>query len=155
MKISIITVTFNSIKYIKDCLASVSEQSHLDIEHIVIDGDSNDGTLLFLQSKHKQLAATISEPDRGVYDAMNKGIRIAKGDIIVFLNSDDIYASNSVLSSVEKEFIEDPYLEACYSDLIYVDAKDISKIKRYVKPGSFHFGAFSRGWCPPPPNIFC
>lgn len=154
MKISIITVTYNSINYIKDCLDSVRSQNHLDIEHIVVDGASIDGTLSFLKSKNKQLAKIISEPDNGIYDAMNKGIEVATGDIIGFLNSDDIYATNNVLSSVERLFQQDQNLEACYSDLVYVDAKNISKIKRYVKPGPFNLGLFSKGWCPPHPTFF-
>ncbi len=154
MKISIITVTYNSIEHIDDCLSSIQAQSHSDVEHIIIDGASNDGTLSFLKSKNKQLKTIISEPDDGIYDAMNKGIKVADGDIIGFLNSDDIYAANSVLSSVDKIFKEDKNLESCYSDLVYVDPKDTNKIKRYVRPGTFLFGAFSKGWCPPHPTFF-
>jgi glycosyltransferase involved in cell wall biosynthesis len=154
MKISIITVTYNSIKYIKDCLASVKSQSYLDIEHIIVDGASNDGTLSLIESKRKQFATIITEPDKGVYHAMNKGIKVAKGDIVGFLNSDDFYATNEVLSSVAKTFSEDKDLEACYSDLIYVDPVDVFRVKRYVKPGRFNFGDFSKGWCPPHPTFF-
>lgn len=154
MKISIITVTYNSIKYIKDCLASVKSQNYSDIEHIVVDGNSNDGTLSLLESKREQFATIISEPDNGVYDAMNKGIEVAKGDIIGFLNSDDFYATNEVLSTVAKIFNEDRSIEACYSDLIYVDPVNTIKVIRYVRPGKFNFGDFSKGWCPPHPTFF-
>tara|TARA_B100000959_G_C14912515_1_gene595767 strand:- start:615 stop:1385 length:771 start_codon:yes stop_codon:yes gene_type:complete len=154
MKISIITVTFNSIKYIKDCLASVKSQNYLNIEHIVVDGASDDGTLSLLKSNKEQFTKIISEPDKGVYHAMNKGIELAKGDIIGFLNSDDFYTTNKVLSSVAEIFKEDKSIEACYSDLIYVDPINLFKVKRYVRPGIFKFGAFSKGWCPPHPTFF-
>ena len=100
MKISIITVTRNSALFINDCLASVKRQKYNDIEHIIIDGASTDETLKLLELKREQLKTVISEPDKGIYDAMNKGIRIATGDIIGFLNSDDFYANNEVLSKV-------------------------------------------------------
>lgn len=154
MKISIITVTYNSIKYLKDCLASVKSQSYSDIEHIIVDGASNDGTLSLIESKRRQFATIITEPDKGVYHAMNKGIEVAKGDIVGFLNSDDFYSNNEVLSSVAKTFSEDKDIEACYSDLIYVDPVDVFKVKRYVKPGIFNLGDFSKGWCPPHPTFF-
>ena len=154
MKISIITVTFNSFPFINDCLNSVKAQKHDNIEHIIVDGASTDGTLPLLESKREQFAALISESDNGIYDAMNKGIKIATGDIVGFLNSDDFYAKNDILSSIAKLFNEDPLLEACYSDLVYVDPLNTSKIIRYWKSGSFYPGSFSRGWCPPHPTFF-
>ena len=154
MKISIITVTYNSIKYIKDCLASVKSQSYLDIEHIIVDGASNDGTLSLIESKRKQFATIITEPDKGVYHAMNKGIKVAKGDIVGFLNSDDFYTNNNVISEVVKEFKKDSSIDACYADLIYVGKYDTSKVIRYVKSCEFKEGLFSKGWCPPHPTFF-
>ena len=100
MKISIITATFNSSKYINCCLSSVQNQTYKNIDHIVIDGASTDETLSILESNRNRLKVLISEPDKGVYDAMNKGIMISEGDIIGFLNSDDFYANNEVLSKV-------------------------------------------------------
>lgn len=154
MKISIITVTYNSFNFIKDCLQSVNEQNHISKEHIVIDGASDDGTLSFLQSKRKQIDVLISEPDKGIYDAMNKGIKIATGDVIGFLNSDDFYASHNVLSKVKKIFNKNPKLDACYSDLIYTSQHNINKNLRYWKSSKFKPGLFSRGWCPPHPTFF-
>jgi glycosyltransferase involved in cell wall biosynthesis len=154
MKVSIITVTFNSVSVINDCLDSISSQEYNNIQHIVIDGASTDGTLSILHSKHSQISSLISKADDGIYDAMNKGIRIATGDIIGFLNSDDFYANNKVISKVVREFERDSLLDACYSDLIYVDQIKISKIVRYVKSSEFNIGLFSKGWCPPHPTFF-
>jgi len=154
MKISIITVTFNSFLFINDCLASVKEQKYDDFEHIIIDGASTDGTLSLLESKREQFGALISKPDKGIYDAMNKGIKIASGDIIGFLNSDDFYVNNDILSKVADIFKNNPSLDACYADLIYTDQNDISKDIRYWKSGKFTPGLFSKGWCPPHPTFF-
>ena len=154
MKVSIITVTFNSVSVINDCLDSISSQEYDNIQHIVIDGASTDGTLSILESKHSQLNTLISKPDNGIYDAMNKGIKIATGDIIGFLNSDDFYPNNKVISKVVKEFEKDSSLDACYSDLIYVDQFNTSKTIRYVKSSKFQEGLFSKGWCPPHPTFF-
>ncbi len=154
MKISIITVTFNSFSFINDCLASVKEQKYDDIEHIIIDGASTDGTLSLLESKREQFGALISKPDKGIYDAMNKGIEIASGNIIGFLNSDDFYANNDILSKVANIFKNNPSLDACYADLIYTDQNDISKDIRYWKSSKFTPGLFSKGWCPPHPTFF-
>ena len=154
MKISIITATFNSFSFINDCLVSVKKQKYDDIEHIIIDGASTDGTLSLLESKREQFGALISKPDKGIYDAMNKGIKIASGDIIGFLNSDDFYANNDILSKVADIFKNNPSLDACYADLIYTDQNDISKDIRYWKSGKFTPGLFSKGWCPPHPTFF-
>lgn len=154
MKVSIITVTYNCKSVLNDCLDSVAAQSYGNIEHIVIDGASNDGTLSLLNSKRNNLAVVVSEPDDGIYDAMNKGINLAKGDIVGFLNSDDFYINDQVISNVEKIFTDDPSLEACYADLIYVDRKNTSKTIRYFKSREFVSGLFSRGWCPPHPTFF-
>jgi len=154
LKISIITVTYNCVSVLTDCLNSVASQSHNNIEHIVIDGASTDGTLSLLNSKIDRLATLVSELDEGIYDAMNKGIKIAKGDIIGFLNSDDFYANNEVISKVVSEFKKEPSLDACYADLIYVNQSNTSKIVRNFKSSEFRQGLFSKGWCPPHPTFF-
>ena len=154
MKISIITVTYNCVSVLTDCLNSVASQSHNNIEHVVIDGASTDGTLSLLNSKKDQLSILVSESDDGIYDAMNKGIKIAKGDIIGFLNSDDFYANNEVISKVVSEFKKEPSLDACYADLIYVNQSNTSKIVRNFKSSEFRQGLFSKGWCPPHPTFF-
>ena len=154
MLVSIITVTLNSKSVLSDCLDSVANQSHNNIEHIVIDGGSTDGTLTLLNSRRKNLAIVISEPDNGIYDAMNKGVALAKGEIVGILNSDDFYANDQVISNIIKMFTKDPSLEACYADLIYVDRYKTSKIIRYFKSSKFKQGLFSKGWSPPHPTFF-
>jgi glycosyltransferase involved in cell wall biosynthesis len=154
LKISIITVTRNSARVINECLASVNSQTHDNIEHIVIDGASTDETLSLLKSKLGQLKTLISEPDKGIYDAMNKGIKIATGDIIGILNSDDFYENNNILMKVENIFSENPSLDACYSDLIYTSQLNSLKNIRYWKSSKFIPGLFSNGWCPPHPTFF-
>jgi glycosyltransferase involved in cell wall biosynthesis len=154
MKISIITVTFNSVSVINDCLTSVKFQNYENIEHIIIDGASTDGTSSLLESKRDQFTTLISEADKGIYDAMNKGISIATGDVIGFLNSDDFYENSKVISTVAREFEKDSSLDVCYADLIYVGKLNTSKIVRYVKSSEFKKGLFSKGWCPPHPTFF-
>ena len=153
MKISIITVCYNSEKTISKTLESIFNQSSKKIEHIIIDGMSTDSTLSII-SKLPYKKKDISEPDNGIYDAMNKGIKIAKGDIIGFLNSDDFYANDNIISRVLKQFENDPKIDACYSDLIYVDQFNTSKTVRYLKSNEFYEGLFSKGWCPPHPTFF-
>ena len=154
MKISVITATFNCTSVVEDCLASVAGQTHADVEHVVIDGASTDGTLNVLQAHRDSLAVLVSEPDEGIYDAMNKGIALATGDIIGFLNSDDFYAGNEVLSTVAMLFECDPSLDACYSDLIYVDPIDTSRTVRYWQSSNFQPNSFAQGWMPPHPTFF-
>lgn len=154
MKFSIVTVVFNGVSTIKHCLASVDSQVYEAVEHIVIDGASSDGTQAVLDAHRDKLALMLSEPDGGIYDAMNKGISLARGDIIGFLNSDDFYANNQILSNVASLFSEDPRLDACYGDLIYTNQLDTSRIVRYWQSSDFTQGAFSNGWCPPHPTFF-
>jgi glycosyltransferase involved in cell wall biosynthesis len=104
MKISVITVCYNSAEHLGDAITSVAEQNYLDKEHIVVDGGSNDGTLEVIRSNDSKIARWISEQDEGIYDAMNKGIGMATGDVIGILNSDDFYFSNSILSKVARAF---------------------------------------------------
>ncbi|MDB9717919.1 glycosyltransferase [Candidatus Pelagibacter sp.] len=148
MKISIITVTLNNASVIKKCLDSLKSQKYNNIEHIIVDGGSTDKTLSILKSRNKQLSVVLSEPDKGIYDAMNKGIKLATGEIIGFLNSDDFYSSNEVLLKVANTFKKEPQLDSCYADLIYTDRVDTSKKIRYVKSSEYKQGLFSKGWCP-------
>lgn len=154
MKISIVTVTYNCVSVVADCLASVAAQSHQDIEHIVIDGASTDGTLDVLMSHRSSLSKLISESDRGIYHAMNKGIKFASGDILGFLNADDFYAHERVLETVSRRFEQAPELGACYADLMYVDQFDTSRTVRYWESNAFVPGSFAKGWCPPHPTFF-
>ena len=153
LKITIITVCYNSEKTIKTTLDSVANQTFEKIEHIIIDGKSTDQTISIVK-KYPHVKKIISESDKGIYDAMNKGIKIATGDIIGFLNSDDFFANDNVLSRVASTFINNPNLQGCYADLIYTDKKDISKSIRYWKSSNFVSGLFSKGWCPPHTTFF-
>lgn len=152
MKISVITVTFNSAKTVADTLKSVATQTHRDVEHLIIDGASNDGTLEIVRMHASTQTRLISEPDRGIYDAMNKGIALASGEVIGFLNSDDFYANASVLEKVANAF-QDSAVEACYGDLVYV-SQDNSRVVRYWKSKPFTKGDFAKGWCPAHPTFY-
>jgi glycosyltransferase involved in cell wall biosynthesis len=153
MKISIITVCYNSAKTIGETLRSVREQTYSDIEHIVIDGGSNDNTLGVVKAEGAQVAKVVSERDNGIYDAMNKGITLASGEIIGFINADDFYASPEVLAKVAVLF-DDPNIDVCYGDLCYVNQIDTSAVVRYWQSSDFRSGAFAEGWCPPHPTFF-
>jgi glycosyltransferase involved in cell wall biosynthesis len=153
LKITVITVCYNSEKTIKTTLDSVANQTFKKIEHLIIDGNSADKTISIVK-KYPHIKKIISEPDKGVYDAMNKGINIATGDVIGFLNSDDFYASNKVLSKVANIFSDNISLNACYADLIYTDQFNLSKKIRYWKSSKFITRSFSKGWCPPHTTFF-
>ena len=153
MKISIITATYNSAKTIADTLDSIANQTFDDIEHIVIDGQSGDGTLSILDSHRGRIARIVSEPDLGIYDAMNKGIALATGDIVGLLNSDDAFATRDSLLRVAIA-MQDPEIDCCYGDLVYVDSDDLQKVVRYWKSRPFAPGLFRRGWVPPHPTFY-
>ena len=153
VKISVVTVCFNSAKTIADTLRSVAAQSHGQVEHIVVDGGSSDGTLAIIERHRAGLAAVISEPDRGVYDAMNKGIARASGEVVGFLNSDDVYADERVLAEVAAAFMR-PEVGACYGDLVYVDAEDTHRVVRYWKSRPHVPGLCATGWMPAHPTFF-
>src|SRR5208283_2156081 len=153
MKITIVTVCCNSAATIRDTLESVAAQSHKNVEHIIIDGGSTDGTLAVIHGWKKHPVRLVSEPDRGIYDAMNKGIKLATGDIIGILNSDDIYPNNLVVESVVNK-INETKSDLCYGDLVYVDKHDLDKIIRYWKAGTYNERSFKYGWMPPHPTVF-
>lgn len=153
MKISIITATYNSGKTIADTLDSVATQSHDDVEHIVVDGQSNDDTLSILDAHRGRIARLVSEPDQGIYDAMNKGIGMATGEVIGLLNSDDVFADRDSLSEVAA-VMQDPDVDCCYGDLVYVDSGDLSRIVRYWKSRPYEAGLFRKGWVPPHPTFY-
>lgn len=152
MKISIITVCYNSEKTIKDTLNSVSTQKNVSVEHILIDGASTDDTIKIIKL-HDSVTKLISEPDKGIYDAMNKGIALVTGDIVGTLNADDFYLHESVLEEVSRIFL-DPNIDACYGDLVYVSQKDTNKIVRYWKSRDYASGLFKSGWMPAHPTFF-
>ena len=152
MKISIITATYNSASTVKDTLDCISRQEHGDIEHIIVDGRSTDKTLEIV-SGFPHVAKILSEKDNGIYDAMNKGIGLATGDIIGILNSDDIYTDPAVLSAVAEAFA-DPAVMTAYADLQYVHADDTDRVLRTWKTGTFRKNSFYYGWMPPHPTFF-
>jgi glycosyltransferase involved in cell wall biosynthesis len=153
MKISVITVCFDSSAHIATALRSVDAQTYPDLEHIIVDGASRDDTLRIVESFPQPWRRVMSEPDDGIYDAMNKGILLAIGDVIGFINSDDFYASSDVLDRVAAAF-EDPTVDACYGDLCYVRQNDRTKVIRYWRSADFRSGAFRKGWVPPHPTLF-
>ena len=153
MKVSIITVAFNAADTIDATIRSVAAQTHDDFEYIVVDGCSTDGSMRIVDRFRSLITKVVCEPDRGMYDAMNKGIALATGDVIGFLNADDVYADNKVIKDVAHQF-KDPGVEACYGDLVYTKRDDIARVVRYWKAGTFQSGAFGRGWIPPHPTFF-
>jgi glycosyltransferase involved in cell wall biosynthesis len=153
MKVSVITVAFNAASTLGDTLDSVAGQSHPDIEHLLIDGASQDDTASVVQRHGQHLARFISEPDQGIYDAMNKGIRLASGEIIGFLQSDDVLAHSEVIAGIADAF-DDPDVDAVYGDLVYVQHDDTSRVVRRWKSGVWSAGAFKAGWMPPHPTFY-
>ena len=152
MKISIITAVHNCAVAIRHCLASISQQT-VQPEHIIIDGLSSDGTIDIIKQHRSSDSIFVSEPDEGFYDAMNKGLKMARGDIIGILNADDFYAHDRVLEKVT-ECMSGSATDSCYGDLVYVDAADIHKIRRYWRAGEFGPKRFYKGWMPPHPTFF-
>lgn len=151
MKISIITVCYNSEETISDTIQSVLSQDYKDVEYIIVDGKSTDRTLEIIQSIKSRIKL-ISEKDRGIYDAMNKGINIASGDVIGILNADDVYKNSQVLTAVMDAFKAN--VSIVYGDIEYVKYNDISKVVRKWKAGVFRSGKFKWGWMPPHPGFF-
>jgi glycosyltransferase involved in cell wall biosynthesis len=153
MKISIITVCYNSAATIRDTIESVLVQDYPNVEYIIVDGASKDDTLSIVQSYGSRIAKVISEKDKGIYDAMNKGVHAATGDLIGILNSDDFYADSRVLSDVAAA-ISASGADALYADLVYVDPADTARVVRTWISGPYRKQHFRRGWMPPHPTFF-
>ncbi len=153
MKVSIITVSFNAAETIEDTLKSVAAQTHPDIEHIVIDGGSMDGTLGIIERYAGGIATFISEPDKGIYDAMNKGLAYASGDVVGILNSDDTYADCDVVSDIV-HLMQETGAAAAYADLQYVKRDNPEAVVRYWRSGEYRVHKFRKGWMPPHPTFF-
>jgi glycosyltransferase len=153
MKVSIITISYNSAETIEDTIKSVVSQDYPNIEYIIIDGASKDDTLSIVEKYKDKIAKVVSEKDKGIYDAMNKGVENATGDIIGILNSDDYYFDESVISEVVRLF-EKEKTDGLYADLVYVDRADSDKVIRYWKSGEYQPGKFLKGWMPPHPTFF-
>lgn len=153
MKVSIITITYNSGATLKDTIESVVNQSYGYIEYIIVDGKSTDNTLSIIESYKDKISKVISEKDKGLYDALNKGITLATGDLIGIIHSDDFYTDNFVIEKIINS-IEENDSDAVYADLYYVDKVDTNKIFRKWKSGSYKHGMFLNGWMPPHPTFF-
>lgn len=153
MKISIITITYNSAATIEETLLSVINQSYKDIEYIIVDGKSTDDTLKIVEKYKDKISKILSEKDKGLYDALNKGIDMATGDVIGILHSDDFYIDSEVIRKYVSVF-QLTKADSVYSDLYYVDKTDTNKIIRKWKSGEYSEKSFVNGWMPPHPTFF-
>jgi len=153
LKVSIITATFNSSSTIADCISSVNEQTYHNIEHIIIDGASSDNTLQIIKSNPGRVTKIVSEPDKGIYDAMNKGIVESTGEVVAILNSDDIYYDSYVIEKVIESFMMSES-DSVYGDLVYVERSNVAKNIRYWKTSEYKPDSFFSGWHPAHPAFF-
>jgi glycosyltransferase involved in cell wall biosynthesis len=153
IKISIITIAYNSAATIEDTIKSVVNQDYPNVEYIIVDGASKDDTLKIVDKYKDKIAKVISEKDKGIYDAMNKGVKLATGDVVGMLNSDDLLANTNTLSKIAKAF-ENNDIDATYGDLIYVDRDNVEKITRKWLAKNYKKGDFLKGWMPPHPTFY-
>jgi glycosyltransferase involved in cell wall biosynthesis len=153
MKVSLITSTYNSAETLKDTFDSVRAQQHKDLEYIVIDGGSTDATMDLIKANSDIIDIHLSEPDDGIYDALNKGIEKATGDVVGFIHSDDLLAGPEVIAEIAHAF-EDPKVDAVYADLDYVESNNTQKVVRKWRSRSFDPQAFYRGWMPAHPTFY-
>jgi len=156
LKITLITAVLNNRRFIDSCIRSVHSQTYLAIEHIIIDGGSTDGTLdvlARLTPSASYLTRLVSEPDNGIYDALNKGISMATGDVIGLLHADDIYAHASVIEKVAA-VMSQRKVDSCYGDLLYVDKYNTDRTIRYWRAEGFSPDLLRKGWMPPHPTFF-
>ncbi|MEQ8239649.1 MAG: glycosyltransferase family 2 protein [Cyclobacteriaceae bacterium] len=153
MKISIITVTLNSEKTLRDTIESIQSQTYKDIEYIIIDGKSTDNTLSIVKEYDMVVSQVISETDSGLYDAMNKGLKMATGEVIGILNSDDFYSHNKVLEKIAQK-IKETSCDVLYADINYVDPNNPTKIVRQWISQEFGPNYFEKGYVPAHPTVF-
>lgn len=153
MRISIITVCYNSAATIEDTIQSVINQTHPDKEYIIIDGGSKDGTLEIIKKYQDKINIFKSEPDEGIFDAMNKGIKLASGEVIAILNSDDYFSADDVLTKVNQA-LSNQDTDACYGDIAYIKGQDKNKIVRTWISGQCTNQKLKWGWAPPHPAFF-
>ncbi len=153
MKISLITVVYNAETYLQECFNSVKEQTYTDIEYIVIDGGSTDGTLQIIQENRSVIDYFVSEKDKGLYDAINKGIRNATGEVVGILNADDLFADAHVLAAVAKTFIDRPEIDGLYGDLNYIHPTANSIIRTWKSKQNTD-ADLKKGWMPAHPTLY-
>lgn len=153
MKVSIITVAYNCASTISDTLRSVASQTHKAVEHIVIDGASTDATLAIVNEYGAHVASVVSEPDSGIYEAMNKGLALATGEFVGFLNADDVYANEQVVARIAGA-ADELQSDVVYGDLVYVDQNNLGKVFRRWHSGTFAPSRLRFGWMPPHPTFY-
>ncbi|HHB80643.1 MAG TPA: glycosyltransferase [Aliiroseovarius sp.] len=153
MKISVITAVYNSEATVGEAIASVAAQSHAEVEHLIIEGKSKDGSLAAVEAAAHDRMVLVSEPDKGIYDALNKGIARATGDVVGFLHSDDFLSHDGVLAKIATAF-EDPRVEAVFSDLDYVSQADTNRVVRHWATGPFAHQRLKWGWMPAHPTLY-
>ncbi|MBB3700969.1 glycosyltransferase [Flammeovirga yaeyamensis] len=153
MKISIITASYNNKLTLEQTINSVLSQDYSNIEYIIVDGGSKDGTVKLVESYGRKIQQFISEPDKGIYDALNKGVKMATGDVVGFMHSDDFFASNDIVSNIARTFTNSN-VDAVYGNLHYVGAEDSSKIVRNWVSSDFSFRKLRQGWMPPHPTLY-
>ncbi|MEZ4722065.1 MAG: glycosyltransferase family 2 protein [Flavobacteriales bacterium] len=153
MKISLITSTFNSASTVQSTFDSVRKQDHSDLEYLVVDGGSTDETIGLILSNSDIISNWITEPDKGIYDALNKGIQMATGEVIGFIHSDDFLADSNVISSVARAFVNKE-VDAVYGDLQYVDRDDVNRMVRSWKSKPYRENLFRMGWMPAHPTFY-
>eukprot|EP01136_Pigoraptor_vietnamica_P019074 Opistho-1_new@66194 len=153
MKVSIITVCYNSAKTIEKTIQSVISQTHPDIEYIIIDGLSSDQTLQIIEQYREGISILVSEKDKGMYNAMNKGITLATGDIVGILNSDDFFSSDTSVADIVSAF-EENNSEAVFGDIAFVSPTDLQKKIRHYSSRSFSIKSFQYGFMPPHPTFY-
>ena len=150
MIVTIVTVVYNNAEYVRDAIESVLSQDYSSIEYVVIDGGSTDGTLNVIEEYRDQISVFLSEPDDGIYDALNKGITLASGDVIAILHSDDQFCDSQVVSDVVQKMSETK-AEVCFSDMVIVD-RSSGRVLRYYMASYFRRWMFRIGWMPSHPT---
>jgi len=153
MKISVVTAVFNRVDTIRHAMQSVRAQNHDSVEHVIQDGGSRDGTLEIVREMADASALIVTERDHGIYDAINRGIARATGDVIGLMHSDDFFASDDVLAKVARAF-GDPAVDGVYGDLQYVSADNPANVVRHWRSGEFAASKLKQGWMPPHPTLY-
>ncbi len=153
MKISLLTVSYNSAETIRDTIHSVQSQDYENIEYIIVDGNSTDGTVEIIKEHEKVVAKWISEPDKGIYEAMNKAIKMATGEVVGILNSDDFYSSTTIVSQIAAAF-EDQSVDAVFGDLVFVDPNNLNKVVRTYSSAKWRPEKFAKGFMPAHPTFY-